>query len=107
MRAIKGNKEYTIDETQQKFYQDSGFDILNGAGAVVAYGRGKTVPYDEHMKAVSEIERLQILAAGLMAENENLNTVPEGLEMPSPEAAPAEPGEKKAGRKEADKKAGE
>ena len=28
MRAVKGNREYTIDETQKKGYQDSGFDIL-------------------------------------------------------------------------------
>ena len=46
MRATKGNKEYTIDEMQKKFYQDSGFDILNDDGEVIAYGRGKTVPYD-------------------------------------------------------------
>ena len=28
MRAVKGNKEYTIDESQQKSYQDAGFDIV-------------------------------------------------------------------------------
>ena len=32
MRAVKGNKEYTIDETQKKGYQDSGFDILDDDG---------------------------------------------------------------------------
>ena len=26
MRAVKGNKVYTIDETQKKFYEESGFD---------------------------------------------------------------------------------
>ena len=41
MKAIKGNKEYTIDDTQKKFYQDSGFDIIGDTGEVVAYGRGK------------------------------------------------------------------
>lgn len=60
MRAVKGNREYMIDESQQKFYQDGGLDILGDDGIVIAYGRGKTVPYDEHVKAVKEIERLRI-----------------------------------------------
>lgn len=68
MRAVKGNKEYMIDESQQKGYQDMGFDILNDDGGVIAYGRGKTVPYDDHMKAVKEIERLQGLCAELQEE---------------------------------------
>lgn len=32
MRATKGNKEYMIDGSQQKRYQDAGFDILNELG---------------------------------------------------------------------------
>ena len=72
MRAVKGNREYTIDETQKKGYQDSGFDILDDTGTVIAYGRGKTVPYDEHMKAVREIGRLQELAAEKNTEIESL-----------------------------------
>lgn len=72
MLAIKGNKEYTIDDTQQKFYQDSGFDIKDDGGNIIAYGRGKTVPYDDHMKAVKEIERLQKLCTDLQKELETL-----------------------------------
>lgn len=72
MRAVKGNKEYMIDESQQKGYQDMGFDILNDDGGVIAYGRGKTVPYDDHMKAVKEIERLQGLCAELQEEKAGL-----------------------------------
>ena len=72
MRAVKGNKEYMIDESQQKGYQDMGFDILNDDGGVIAYGRGKTVPYDDHMKAVREIERLQGLCAELQEEKAGL-----------------------------------
>lgn len=67
MIAVKGNKEYTIDESQQKHYQDAGFDIIDD-GEVIAYGRGKTVPYDDHMKAVQEIERLRGMITELMAE---------------------------------------
>lgn len=72
MRAVKGNKEYMIDESQQKGYQDMGFDILNDDGGVIAYGRGKTVPYDDHIKAVKEIERLQGLCAELQEEKAGL-----------------------------------
>ncbi|MCD7998991.1 MAG: hypothetical protein LUH21_17355 [Clostridiales bacterium] len=79
MRAVKGNKEYMIDESQQKFYQDGGFDILGDDGGVVAYGRGKTVTYDEYVKAVKEIERLQGVAAERYAENEALKAELAGL----------------------------
>lgn len=72
MRATKGNKEYTIDEVQKKFYQDSGFDILNDDGEVIAYGHGKTVPYEDHMQAVREVERLQKLCANLQEEKSDL-----------------------------------
>lgn len=93
MRAAKGNKEYTIDETQKKGYQDGGFDILDDDGNVIAYGRGKTVPYEEHMKAVKEVERLQGLATGLRTEIENLKA-----EIESIQATKAEPVKgKKAG----------
>lgn len=54
MRAVKANKVYKIDEKQMKFYQESGFDILGDDGEVVAYGRGKTVPYGDYMKVVEE-----------------------------------------------------
>lgn len=67
MKAVKGNKEYTINESQKKFYLDSGFDISDDDGKILAYGRGKTVPYDDHMRAVEEIERLQVKVAELQA----------------------------------------
>lgn len=94
MRAVKGNKEYMIDESQQKGYQDMGFDILNDDGVVIAYGRGKTVLYDEHMKAVKEIEKLQELAAERSAEIDALKAENEQLK-----ATVAQ--EKKAGTKKA------
>lgn len=94
MRAVKGNKEYTIDESQQKGYQDSGFDILDDEGNVIAYGRGKTVPFDDHMKAVKEIEKLQELAAERSAEIDALRAENEQLK-----ATVAQ--EKKAGAKKA------
>lgn len=56
MKAVKGNKEYSIDETQKNQYQESGFDIKDDSGSVIAYGRGKTVPFGDYMAAVMEIE---------------------------------------------------
>lgn len=82
MRAAKGNKEYTIDEAQKKGYQDSGFDILDDTGEVIAYGKGKTVPFDEHMLAVKEIERLQALCADLQKEKAELEKELEELKGP-------------------------
>ena len=32
MRAVKNNKEYSIDESQKKAYQDAGFDIYDEDG---------------------------------------------------------------------------
>lgn len=59
MKAVKGNKEYIIDETQKKSYQDMGYDIIGETGAVVAYGRGKTVPYGDYMTLKAENEELK------------------------------------------------
>lgn len=94
MRAVKGNKEYMIDDPQQKGYQDAGFDILDDDGNVIAFGRGKTVPYDDHMKAVKEIGKLQELAAERSAEIEALKAENEQLKEASMQ-------EKKAGTKKA------
>lgn len=100
MRAVKGNREYTIDNTQQKGYQDMGFDILDDDGQVVAYGRGKTVPYEEHMKAVKEIGRLQNLVAEKTDELERLKAEIEQLRVPAKEPV-KKAGAKKAGEQDA------
>lgn len=82
MRAVKGNKEYTITEAIQKSYQDAGFDIVDDSGKVIAYGRGKTVTYDEHMKAVKENECLRKLAAEKQSEIDKLKSELEKSEQP-------------------------
>ena len=53
MKATKGNKVYTIDETQKAMYQAQGYDIVGDEGKIVQYGAGKTVPYEEY-KALEE-----------------------------------------------------
>lgn len=59
MKALKGNKEYTIEQSQQKFYQDAGYDIKDDSGKIVSYGKGKTVPYGDYVKVVKELEALK------------------------------------------------
>lgn len=89
MRAAKGNREYVIDESQKKHYQDAGYDIMDESGVVIAYGRGKTVSYDEHMKLKAEL-------AAVQKENEELKAELEAAQMPAADAKEKR-GTKKAG----------
>ena len=59
MKAVKANKVYEITEAEKKGYIDQGFDIVDANGEVIAYGRGKTVPYDTYAKVVKELETLR------------------------------------------------
>lgn len=59
MTAEKGNKVYAIDESMKAQYQNDGFDIKDETGKVIAYGKGKTVAYEEYVKVVAELEALK------------------------------------------------
>lgn len=59
MKAVRGNKEYTISDAQKRAYQDAGYDILDDTGGVVAHGRNKMVPYEAHAALLAENERLR------------------------------------------------
>lgn len=59
MTAEKGNKVYAIDGSMKAQYQNEGFDIKDDAGKVIAYGKGKTVAYEEYVKVVTELEALK------------------------------------------------
>lgn len=72
MRAVKNNKEYSIDESQKKAYQDAGFDIYDEDGELVAFGQGKTIPYEVYQQAKAEAEMLLRENKGLSMENEEL-----------------------------------
>lgn len=75
MKAVKGNKVYTIDESEKARYIAMGYDITDGK-EVIAYGKGKTVAYDKYVAAVKEKE---ILKEKLEAENEALKVELEAL----------------------------
>lgn len=59
MRAEKGNKEYVIGETQVTDYQNQGYDIYDDDGEIIAYGKGKTVPYEEYMALKTQNQELE------------------------------------------------
>lgn len=65
MKATKGNKVYTIDESQKAMYQAQGYDIVDDEGKIIQYGAGKTVSYEKY-KTVEE------KAAKLEKENKKL-----------------------------------
>lgn len=95
MKAVKGNKVYTIKEEQKKAYQDAGFDIVDETGDTVAFGRGKTVSYGEHMNLKKENEALKAEIEILKAENARLEQ--ENAEQKK-EEEPAEEKGKKSGK---------
>lgn len=59
MRAVKGNKEYTITETQKDQYVRDGFDIVDNTGKILQAGAGKSVPFAQHQAALDEKAELE------------------------------------------------
>ena len=70
MKATKGNKVYTIDETQKAMYQAQGYDIVEDDGTVIQYGAGKTVSYEKYEILKKEKLNLEEENKKLKAENE-------------------------------------
>lgn len=59
MRAVKGNRSYTITDADKVFYKKQGFDILGENGEILEHGDGKTVPYEKYAEVVAENEKLK------------------------------------------------
>ncbi|WP_346868043.1 hypothetical protein [Clostridium sp. UBA1353] len=66
MKATKGNKVYTIDETQKESYAAQGYDIADDDGNIIKYGAGKSVSYekykeleDKNIELEKEIKKLK------------------------------------------------
>ena len=49
MKAVKGNKEYTISDTEKRAYIAQGYDIISDNGEIISYGAGKTVSYEKRI----------------------------------------------------------
>ena len=72
MNATKGNKVYTIDETQKYMYQAQGYDIIDDAGNIIEYGAGKSVSYEEYKTLEEKALKLEKGNKKLKEENKEL-----------------------------------
>ena len=72
MKATKGNKVYTIDETQKDMYQAQGYDITDDAGNIIEYGAGKSVSYGEYKILEEMALKLEMENKKLKVENKEL-----------------------------------
>lgn len=72
MKASKGNKVYTIDEVQKKYYKEQGYDILDDEGNTIEYGSGKSVSYETYRELENQLNSLKEENKKLKAENKKL-----------------------------------
>lgn len=59
MKAVKGNKVYTVDELSKRDYLAQGYDITDDNYNVIERSPTSTVPYREYEKVVKENEQLR------------------------------------------------
>lgn len=59
MKAVKGNKVYTVDELSKRDYLAQGYDITDDNYNVIERSPTATVPYREYEKVVKENEQLR------------------------------------------------
>lgn len=67
MKAIKGNKSYTVNtEAEANAYVAQGYDVYEDNGTLKEYGVGKTVPLEkfsavekENAKLKAELKKLK------------------------------------------------
>lgn len=66
MQAVKDNCVYTITtDAEAEAYKARGFDIYDDKGKLKEHGAGKTVPYEEHEKVLTENKKLKAELAKL------------------------------------------
>ncbi len=68
MKAIKENKEYTVDEVSKEKYLAMGYDIVDDNGSVLERSPKSTVSYAEYAKLLEENEKLKAEISKLKAE---------------------------------------
>ncbi|MBQ2348797.1 MAG: hypothetical protein II388_10600 [Clostridia bacterium] len=59
MKAIKGNKVYTVNDVSKKDYLSQGYDIIDDSGDIIEHNPTATVPYAEYKRVMDENEALQ------------------------------------------------
>lgn len=72
MRAIKGNKAYTVTDTEKESYKKQGFDIIDDDGKVIENGVGKSVSYEQYSELETKYTDLQNTHAALEKDYEEL-----------------------------------
>lgn len=72
MKAIKANKQYTIDETAKASYLAQGFDITDDSGVIIEHSPQSTVPYSRFESLAKENEVIKAENEKLKAENKKL-----------------------------------
>jgi hypothetical protein len=65
MKAIKENRVYTITDAEMDSFRKEGYDIYDDKGKVVAYGVGKTVPFEKYVALQNQVEELKKEVASL------------------------------------------
>ena len=78
MVAIKENRQYTISETDVQSFAKEGYDVYDDRGNLVAYGMGKTVPYEKYARLMEQVESLQDEIIELREKVENLKAKKKG-----------------------------
>ena len=64
MKAIKGNKVYSVDEISKKSYLSQGYDIIDDSGDIIEHNPSATVPFSEYAKVIAdEVLQSQLEAA--------------------------------------------
>ncbi len=59
MKAIKGNKVYTVDETSKKSYLSQGYDIVDDSGKLLEKSPSATVSYSKYAAVKAELDKLK------------------------------------------------
>lgn len=78
MIAVKDNRVYTITEMELEARRADGYDIYDDDGLLIAYSKGKTIPYEEHLKALNALkEENSALRAELEAQKAELEPEPD------------------------------
>lgn len=68
MKAVKANKQYTINETEKPSYLAQGYDILDDNGTVIERSPQASVSYSEYEKLLNENTALKAELNSLKAE---------------------------------------
>ncbi|ACL77579.1 hypothetical protein [Ruminiclostridium cellulolyticum] len=58
MKATKGNKVYSVDETNKAFYVGQGYDIVDDDGNVIEQGVGKKVDLKKYNDLKEKLTKL-------------------------------------------------